>query len=163
MKSIAFILLTFLPAFHGNTYNAGIVSEYKSYCNSRFGYCIDYPAFLAAQPESENGDGRVFNNKKGITILTVFGRINQDADGNPLSLKNQYESDIKDLSLSKKNITYKKLGKTFYVLSGTKNETIFYKKTIVKDDAFCFAILEYSRQDKMLYDTVSAHLAKSFQ
>jgi hypothetical protein len=163
MKSIAFFLLTLLPVFYGKNPNPKIADGYKSYCNSRFQYCIDYPDFLIPKPESENGDGRIFENKKGAKILTVFGRINQDADGNPLSLKTQFESDIKTMQENRKNITYKKLGKTFYVLSGTDNEKTFYQKTIIKKDAFCFAILTYSKQGKMLYDSVTGHIAASFK
>jgi len=138
-------------------------NELNTYCNARFGYCINYPKFLIAQPESQNGDGRIFTNKEGQKILTGFGRLNQDADGNAISLNKQYTSDIQELSKAKSNISYQKLGKDFYILSGHKNGKIFYQKMIVKNDTFCFAILEYQDSDKPIYDSVSVDIFKSFK
>lgn len=118
-----------------------------------------------AQPESDNGDGRVFRNKKGATILTVFGRINQDINGKALSLKAQFEADINDLTINSAKsdkITYQKLGKTFYVLSGYKNGMIFYQKTILKADSFCVALVEYSEAEKEPYKVLPEIVFKSF-
>lgn len=135
----------------------------KTYCNNRFGYCINYPLFLIPQRESYNGDGRVFINKEGKLILTVFGRLNMDVDGNAIPLSKQYAADTKELLAAKVTITYKKLGKGFYVLSGTKQEKIFYRKVILKGDAFCFALLEYAAAGKAIYDSVSADIFRSFK
>ncbi|MEI9947196.1 MAG: hypothetical protein WDN26_23645 [Chitinophagaceae bacterium] len=52
--------------------------KFDTYCNARFGYCIDYPGILFPQPESENGDGRVFKDKQGNEALIVFGRLSMD-------------------------------------------------------------------------------------
>lgn len=137
--------------------------DYNQYCNARFSYCLDYPDFLKAQPESPNGDGQIFINKKGDEVLRVFGRLNLDAEGEIISLEQQFKTDIKD-NLKKKNvITYKKLGETFFVISGYRNGKIFYQKTILKNDAFAFAILEYSKDEKIIYDKVSTEIFKTFK
>ena len=138
-------------------------STFNTYCNARFRYCIDYPVFLKAQPESENGDGRIFTGKAGEKVLTVFGRLNQDSDGNPISLQNQYEKDRRDLHSSGINISYKKLGKNFYVLSGQKANTVVYRKTIIKDEAFCFAYLEYDIAQNTLFDSILPRISQSFK
>src|SRR6476660_5925357 len=60
---------------------------FDTYCNVRFDYCIQYPKEIVyPQPESENGDGRVFKNKQGDVVLTVFGRMNSNAEGETISL-----------------------------------------------------------------------------
>lgn len=142
--------------------------KYDTYCNGRYDYCIEYPnGIIFPQPESQNLDGRVFKNKQGENILTVFGRMNSDPDYGKISLEQQFEDDLQGVSENNGNkdriITYQKLGKTFFVISGLKKGRIFYQKTILKDDAFAYAILEYSENDKEIFDKVSTQLFKSFK
>jgi hypothetical protein len=133
------------------------------YCNARFGYCVSYPPFLKAQPESANGDGRIFQNEAGETALTVYGTLNLDANGDLLTLEKQFKRDLKSLATSKSDISYQKLGKNFYVISGRKSGKIFYQKTIAKEESFCFAVLEYKQSEKVKYDSVSASIFRSFK
>lgn len=142
--------------------------SFDTYYNARFGYCIDYPqGIIYPQPEAQNGDGRVFKNKQGETILTVYGRMNADPDGSVISLEQQYDDDLHSApgydAHDDRVITYQKLGKTFFVISGYKKGRIFYQKTILKDDAFAYAILEYDENEKDLFDKVSDRVFKSFK
>jgi len=142
--------------------------QFDTYCNARFGYCIEYPeGIIYPQPESQNGDGRVFKNKQSEEVLTVFGRMNADPDGGTISLEQQYDDDLHGALEENGNkdrvITYQKLGKTFFVISGYKKGKIFYQKTILKEDAFAYAILEYSENEKEIFDKVSTRLFKSFK
>ena len=155
------LLLTLL--FSPNSTSFTLSFDYDSYCNSRFHYCINFPTFLFAEPESENGDGRIFVNKEGTEVLRVYGRINQDANGNAITLRKQYLLDIKSLNSTKSKITYQKFEKDYYVLSGEKNNRIFYQKVIVKEDAFCYALLNYNRLAKDTYDSVSSEIYRSFK
>ena len=107
----------------------------KTYFNGRFGYCIDYPnVLLKPQPEAQNGDGRIFTDKKGKEILRVYGARNYDIESNnSIPLIKLYESELNgDLFHEHPNriITYSFIGKKFYVISGTENGNIFYQKTI---------------------------------
>ncbi len=142
--------------------------KFNTYCNAHFAYCIQYPkGIIYPQPESQNGDGRVFKNKQGEEVLTVFGRMNADPDGGTISLEQQYDDDLHGALEENGNkdrvITYQKLDKTFFVISGYKKGKIFYQKTILKQDAFAYAILEYSENEKKIFDKVSTRLFKSFK
>lgn len=142
--------------------------RFDTYCNARFGYCIGYPkGILYPQPESYNGDGCVLKNKTGESILTVWGRLNQDAEGNPITLAQQYDDDLHGSmeaeGKTERVVTYQKLGKSFFVISGYRGGNIFYQKTIVKGDAFAFALLEYKESEKALYNNVSDSVFASFQ
>lgn len=142
--------------------------KFDTYCNGRYGYCIDYPsAVVYPQPESYNGDGRVFKNKKGEDVLTVFGRMNASADGGTISLEQQFDDDLHSVDEENGNkdrvITYQKLGKTFFVISGYKKGKIFYQKTILKGDSFAYAILQYDESEKDVFDKVSDRIFKSFK
>ena len=141
--------------------------EYGKYCNGRFGYCVEYPkAVMYPQPESENGDGRVFKNKNGDEVLRVFGRIPEDVDGAPISLEQQYDLDIQggeEPEGSRFTLTYQKLGKDFFVLSGYSNGTVFYQKTIMKNGNFAYAILRYDEAQKEQFAAFSEKLFRSFK
>lgn len=142
--------------------------SFDRYCNARYGYCIDYPkGVIYPQPESYNGDGRVFKNKQGQEILRVFGRNNSDPDFGNISLKQQFNDDLHGVDEENGNndrvITYQKLGKTFFVISGYNKGRVFYQKTILKDDAFAYAILQYDEADKATFDKVSERIFKSFK
>lgn len=142
--------------------------KFDRYCNDRYKYCIDYPTDIVyPQPESYNGDGRVFKNKQGDEVLTVFGRMNASPDGGTISLEQQFDDDLHGVDEENGNkdrvITYQKLGKTFFVISGYKKGRVFYQKTILKDDSFAYAILDYSEIEKDIFDKVSEKIFESFK
>jgi len=139
--------------------------DYEPYCNVRFQYCVDYPKqLMTPEPESSNGDGRIFINQKNEETLRVFGRNNLDAEGRTISLKQQFDADLKSLAKNTATkITYQKRGKTFFVISGYKNGKIFYQKTILKNDAFAYAILQYDENERTVFDKVSTNIFKSFK
>ena len=142
--------------------------KFNKYCNPRFGYCVDYPGELIyPQPESENGDGKIFKNRKGEEILRVYGTNNSDPEFGNISLEQQYNNDLHETDEENGNndqvITYQKLGKTFFVISGLKKGKIFYQKTIHKDDSFAYAILQYDDGEKATFDKVSKRIFTSFK
>jgi hypothetical protein len=47
--------------------------KWLRYTNERFGYTLLYPSTLIAQPEAENGDGRVFLTADESVGLIVYG------------------------------------------------------------------------------------------
>ena len=137
---------------------------YATYQNNRFGYSINYPqnSFIP-QPESDYGDGCIFLNDMQQEVLRVFGRYNTPEDGPAVSLAQQFNSDIKSATRQHKTITYKKLGKTFYVLSGYSNNTIFYQKTILLNGNFAYAILQYPVKEKAFYNRLIGPIFNSFR
>ena len=163
---------------HANTDTGSMVTQptpapqpepsFDSYCNSRFQYCIDYPKdTIYPQPESPNGDGRVFKNKNGDKVLTVYGRWAMNTNGDDMTIKQQYDEDLQGgenpNGNERRTITYNKLGRDYFVISGYEDKKIFYQKTILKNGAFCYAILRYNESDKALYDKVSERIFNSFK
>lgn len=132
------------------------------YCNARFGYCVDYPTTIDPQPESSNGDGRGFKNRAGETVLIVFGRRSVDVDGHPIPLGASYASEVKELLSAKADITYRKLGKDFFVLTGHKEGTLFYEKAVLKQDqlsespALGFAIVTFAKSEQAGFNELSS-------
>jgi len=147
------------------------ITAYKNYFNFRYGYCIRYPnKLLTPQREAQNGDGRIFTDKKGKEVLRVYGAQNDDESGTFIPLKKLYNLELKGGQYNEhpnRVITYSKLGYKFYVISGTENGKIFYQKTLQilrdEDTVIAVAMLNYSDADKNIYDQVSKKIFSSFK
>ncbi len=137
--------------------NSKTGSDYKTYCNARFGYCIDYPKTLYPEKESANGDGCVFINEKEEEVLRVYGKNNMER-----SLQKQFREDLKESQVDA-TITYRKQGKNFFVISGQKQGKIFYQKTIQKGNVFVYAVIGYNQNDKENYDKLSEKIFASLR
>ena len=140
---------------------------YKTYCNGRFEYCIDYPSrILFPQPEPTNGDGCAFKNKQAEEILSVAGSYAYEEDGvDPIQSRFELELSGENEENGNKGrvITYQKLGKTFFVVSGYQNGKVFYYKTIIKGNVIASARLQYNESERSIYDKASERIFKSFK
>ncbi len=137
---------------------------YSTYCNNRFGYCLNYPRSMAPQPESGGGDGRIFKDQKTGATLAVWGRNTTRPDGGDYSLEEQYAGDLQQFqSQPDRKISYHMLGKDFFVISGYVAGNVFYQKVVIRDSGFGYAYLEYPQGAKKKYDEVSVQLYKSFR
>lgn len=146
-----------------------VTAQTTSYCNDRFAFCISYPAnLLKPQPEAQNGDGRHFNDARGVDRLTVYGsgNWNFNDEGTAVPLATVYQQELKGGRFPDANahrvVTYKALGKTSFIISGTEKGEIFYLKVIKKADAFCFAYLHYPADLAKQYNPIAALIAKTF-
>ena len=153
-----------------NTEGYTIDNEYfkfETYCNVRFGFCIDYPSGrLFPQGESGNGDGQIFKSKNAATTMWVYRdfRDNEDPDSK-FDIESAFilDTGVENPEKSKRVITYKKLGKNFYVISGYNNEKIFYQKTINTDAGLATSLIEYPESEKDYYNKVSETIFQSFK
>lgn len=144
---------------------------YGNYCNARYSYCIDYPQSFSPQPEATNGDGRVFLNPEDSATLTVYGTRGVDFETEqPRSIHQNYDLDIQGVEEAGGEVTYRKLGDSFYVLSGHNSQgLIFYQKTIVTHDeqsgspSFAYAVMEYPASHAKAYVSVCTKIFKMFK
>ena len=99
-------------------------TSFKTYCNARYDFCIQYPDILIQQEESENGDGTHFISKDG--------KIDMSAWGSYTDIDDDYRFAKEDVQ-----ITYETKKKSFFVVTGyLKTGKGFYRKTkIVKDSS----------------------------
>jgi len=140
-----------------------INQEWNKYVNSRFAYQIDYPSFFIPQPESDNGDGRIFLLESGERVLTVYGSYNTTE----LSLEeiyNQFEEGYKEKG---GEVFYKVILKSGFVMSGFLEDRIFYVKTIrhftdndIESDIIF--IMEYPEKERDLFDKIVERISSSF-
>jgi len=113
--------------------------QWTAYCNERFGFCVQRPAFLTPQPPPENGDGMEF--RQGGIRFIAFG------SQKVFSLPKTYELAQKGV-----RVTYKQLRPDFFVVSGYKGSFVVYHHTRVMGDAYVTLYFEYPASQKAAYD-----------
>jgi hypothetical protein len=150
-------LLVFL--LFANFYQAQ--TSYNQYCNARFGFCVSYPNTFKGQGESDNGDGQEFISADGKSSLLVYRDVREALYESEAECKSQsYLSDITpDQS---KQVTYKKKGDNFYVVSGYQGSMIFYQKTIFTEQGMMTAVFTYPTAQKAKYDAYCSKLLETF-
>lgn len=137
-------------------------NNYDKYCNSRFEYCIEYPTELKGMGESGNGDGQKFISKDNKATLIVYrdsriGDFENIAECKADCFRN--DSQIE----AGKNVTYKKEGNNFFVVSGYRGNNIFYQKTIFRNGEMVTAVIEYSTSKKAKYNAYCTYLFNNFK
>ncbi|WP_448950264.1 hypothetical protein [Labrys neptuniae] len=133
--------------------------DWKTYGNARFGYSICYPAdLLTAEPEADNGDGRVFSAASGAS-LRVWGGYNaadEDVDAIVAGV------------VDKGTVSYRRAAKDWVVVSGRSGGDTFYAKILLQKDkkgaidTVRTFLLTYPAGEAATYDAVAGKLAKCF-
>lgn len=133
-------------------------ANYSRYYNLLYGYRVDFPKnLLTPQPEAGNGDGRIFKDKQGNAILTVYGsRLD--------TLSVRFKQDLASITTSKLNsITYQKLAPSFSIISGFKGDTVFYYKRVATDEGLATMLLEYPKSDSTKYKPAVIAVSRSLR
>ncbi|HTO79001.1 MAG TPA: hypothetical protein VMJ31_04410 [Methylocystis sp.] len=137
---------------------SGVCAEsWRSYHNDRFGTTADVPASWKMQPPPANDDGRVFTSPDGRAELTVNGGYAGLADPDELGWRLQ--------PMEGETVDYKQRRGDWAVVSGTKGDKIFYRKTLLScGGAVANDIsLEYPASEKETYDPLVAHVEASLR
>lgn len=138
---------------------------YREYCNARYQYCLNYPSkLLIPQPESENGDGRVFLDQKGNEIVRVYGSYyNDEADAE--SIAGQYRELLKEgegAGINRPIILEHQLQENAYLVSWQLGGRIFYQKGVLKQDAIATLLVQFEESAKVEWEQPLKQLLASF-
>jgi hypothetical protein len=139
---------------------AQVRHEYRTYHNARFDYSISYPAdLLIPQGEAVNGDGQRFLSRDGRTELLVYGAYNSLDQ----TLREIFEQEsVRSTEHPNRVVTYKVLRNDWFVVSGTEDGRIFYQKTMLRNSTFKTFRIEYDKNEKQTFDSITAFIARSF-
>jgi hypothetical protein len=134
--------------------------EIATYTNKRFGFTLSYPTarFRPREPLSE--EGRVWISHDGSARLLAGALSN--AEG--MSLKDYREFILKE-SYAGAEIDYAPIRDTWFVLSGTRDGTIFYERVTFTCGGRLinsWAIL-YPAAERQLYNRVVEQVARSYR
>lgn len=131
---------------------------YGTFFCPRFAFSVDYPAQLSPQAPPQNGDGRSFVD--GKSRMVAYAQWNTDTESRTPSqlLKSEYEAQRQPTD------SYERLGKDFFVRSGTTPDgIIYYRKAIFKQDRWVFLLLEYPTSQKAQFDPIVSHVVRSLR
>jgi hypothetical protein len=140
--------------------------HYKNYTNVRFAFAISYPeGILIPQGEADNGDGQKFISEDKTVEMLAYGSYY--ADSQEYTLKDMFDQETSENSADHpdKKVTYKKLAETWYVVSGTEGDKIFYTKVLYRKDKVqdIHFFISYPKSRKHELDAITAEIAKSFK
>ncbi len=130
---------------------------YACYTNHKYGYLLAWPKnLLRAQGESPAGDGQVFSAPDETARLTCWAGFNSVDN---TSLPKRFQRAQQEAGL---RVTYKHLGKTFFVVSGFMGNDIVYRKTIRDGTVTATFVLTYARTRSAVFNPIVGDIAKSF-
>ena len=129
---------------------AQAAESYSIYENRRFNFSVDVPAILEPQGESGNGDGQLFSSKDGDATARVYGSYTGPCDAVGM---------IDDPQGSR--VTYRFAKRGVSVVSGYRQDRIFYKKAIRKADRCLMLDIEYPTHARKIYDPITVRMANS--
>lgn len=131
--------------------------EWATYGNARFEYLIDFPTkLLLAQPEADNGDGRIFTSNDKATKMTVFASYN--------ALEEKLENHAIDAKTHCNNKqSYFTIRPDMFAISCKINGKIFYQKTYFKNDTFYNFYIEYPTSQQKTWDKIVSKISASFK
>jgi len=134
---------------------------WSAYLNDNYGFGLSYPSeTFALERQSDAGDGVLFKTRDNDAKLLIGVLPNVDHH-NPST----YQDLIARKSYGEFRVDYKKRGKTWLVLSGENDTTVFYEKVHFACGAtriVSFAVL-YPRAQKDVFDPIVERMEDSFQ
>jgi hypothetical protein len=136
----------------------GAAESWRVYANVRFGTVADVPRDWRPGREPENGDGLRFASPDGQASITVSGSLH--IWDTPEEAMDIMEGGDKD-----QTITYKRRGKRMLIVSGTRRDMIFYRKSILscRDQIWNSVSIEYPVPQKAAYDSLVTRVAASLR
>lgn len=139
-------------------YASALYAEgWRSYHNARFGTTAVAPKDWTMGEPPENDDGRVFTSPDNRAEIIVSGSFRAF----------QKEQEIADRLApgDGESITYKKTGKDWLVVSGTKGDRIFYRKSLLSCNGAIWNNLsiEYPASEKKKFDPLVTRVARSLR
>lgn len=134
---------------------------WRPYENQRYGMTLLYPDLLLRKERTtEAGDGDLFESRTGNGKLLVGALINNDRF-NPTT----YRRYIEENSYARYDVTYRKEGPGWFVISGKGRGQIFYEKVVFSCSGGLinsFALV-YDEAERSTYDRAVEGIESSFR
>jgi len=123
---------------------APAVADQVTYRNERFGTSASFPAeaFPDQLPAPTNGDGLGWTSPEGAEIF-IYARPNQGGETPKSVIGDRAEVD---------KVTYKASGRTWAVVSGYRDDRIFYERYIFRGDLIHSVSIRYPDSLRSTYD-----------
>ena len=130
--------------------------RWQTYVNARFGYSLCYPRpALRAGNEAPNGDGIALDSKSGAQV-SVYGSNDVDGDSFEHLVAKQYKEHV----ARGEQVTYRRTGENWAVLSGKNAATIFYERFVVRDDQSITLKIRYPQREKAVWNPIVSRMSR---
>jgi len=132
----------------------------EKYCNSRYGFCIEYPGILLNQKHvSENNDGVAVLSSDGNFQLRVYGYFNVMG----WTVSEEYQDFLEVMRSNNNGETIKELEKNFTedqfeVLLLIGGRKLHYEKTVLKGNYFVSLTVEANRRGNLTFEETQVQL-----
>lgn len=127
--------------------------ENLKYCNIRYGFCFNYPAFLISAPQPASGDGIRIYDKKGF-VIAVSGSNN--------TLGDTFESELRIQFKYIGHMTYSRRGNNWFAIAGIQEIKLIYIKEFISTGSINRLYIEFPKDQKEKYDKIIDSISKSF-
>ena len=143
------------------TTTPGLADDWHTYSNPRYGFSLQYPRHLFAEERtSEAGDGQLFVAKNGDARLLV-GTLSNASKFTPAG----YQGYVARHSYPDYRIGYRRLGGSWFALSGEKDGQIFYEKAMFScggQRINSFAVI-YRSDQRHIFDRIVERIEDTFR
>jgi hypothetical protein len=133
--------------------------QWEIYEDAEHGCRLEYPGALFSRDAEEPGQPQRFSGEDDSTYFRVMGAENK-SKWTPADIKDKYlRADMPG------DITYQRTKDEFLVLSGYREELIFYTKVAVSEDnqTACILDITYPRSRKKEFDGIVTRMSHSFR
>jgi hypothetical protein len=130
---------------------------WRLYRNARFGVTADVPKDWTMGDAPDNDDGRVFTSPDRQSQITVSGGFRTS----------QKEQELAALLEPREGetVTYRRKGKDWIAISGTKGDRIFYRKSLLscKGAVWNNVAIDYPAAKKKTFDSIVTRVSRSLR
>jgi hypothetical protein len=161
---IAFFFLSALfsaGVFSVDAAQAQSRERWATYQNERFGYTLSYPSSVfTPQPPPANGDGQTFLSKDRRAKVVVYATVNDER----FSPQNYRQTILREFG-GYDQMDYSPRGKTWFVLSGFRGDTIYYQKVMFSCGERVITALSvtFPRAQKPFYEGLIERMEDNFK
>lgn len=141
--------------------SANAEEGYRRYFNLRHEYTVEYPIGFIPHQEVGSVDGLVFSSPEKDAELLVWTRA---------CIENQDDTPEHFIATAKsaekkgtQTLTYQTKGKNFAVVSGYRQDQVFYDKLIIDGGDCTMLEVSYAKLHRDKYDAMVSHIAASFK
>jgi hypothetical protein len=133
--------------------------DWNVYWDEEHGCRLDYPQALFVMDPEQPGEPQRFSGSEESIYFRVMGAKNT-SKWTPEEIKDKYLR-----ANMPGDITYQRTREEFLVLSGYRDDSIFYTKVAVSDDQRIACILDitYPRSAKEDFDSIVTRMSRSFR
>ena len=135
--------------------------SYTTYTNTAAEFSLAIPQeVLYPQGEADNPLKQEFKSADNLAVLSVFAH-----GGHNETIDEIYQKALHPSDQAERVVTYKKLGNNWFVITGFKNEEVYYTKMILSpnDGMVKGFYFHYPKLDKQVYDPITIKLSKTLR